>query len=244
LHFSAAELLSFGWRLPFWLSLFSGLVGYYVRIKTQETPVFLQNQKNKINQTKPEWRKNSRGILFTLCTSLFSAAAFYLLFIFASSRLHLAHYSLSHSIKIISLGLVVYLFVLPLSAYLNNRAASKKLFYVLLALLILSAPFLFSLVLQPTKFSLPAFLMLCVLCAALVAPFAQWWAASFPSQHRATYFSFIYNLSNTLIGGTVPLISTYLLTKGFENGPGILLTCAALICLIGVILFSSNKKAR
>lgn len=116
-------------------------------------------------------------------------------------------------------------------------------FYVLLILLILSAPFLFSLVLQPSRFALPAFLILCILCAALVAPFAQWWAASFPSHHRASYFSFIYNLSNTLIGGTIPLVSTYLLNLGFHNDPGILLSVAGMICLLGSVIFSNHSSS-
>lgn len=241
-HFSANELLAYAWRIPFWLSLISGLVGYYVRTRTPETPVFLQNQKNKMNEIKPQWRKNIRGILFTLCTSLFSASAFYLLFIFAPSRLHLANYSLSAAIKMTAFGLIVYLFTLPITAYLANRAASKKLFYFFLIALIFSAIPLFSLVLQPSNFSLLAFLLLCFLSAALVAPFAQWWAASFPSHHRASYFSFIYNLSNTLVGGTIPLVSTYLLTRGFYNGPGVILSCTGIICLLGILIFSENKQ--
>ena len=41
---SAADFLSWGWRVAFWLSAVVVLVGYYIRTKVTDAPIFLEAQ--------------------------------------------------------------------------------------------------------------------------------------------------------------------------------------------------------
>ncbi len=42
---SDAAFLSWGWRVAFWLSAVIVLVGYYIRTKVTDAPIFIQAQK-------------------------------------------------------------------------------------------------------------------------------------------------------------------------------------------------------
>ncbi len=42
---SEAFLHEYGWRIPFLLAAPIGLIGYYIRVKLEETPEFLEHQK-------------------------------------------------------------------------------------------------------------------------------------------------------------------------------------------------------
>ncbi len=53
---SEAFLHEYGWRIPFLLAAPIGLIGYYIRVKLEETPEFLEHQKiatKKFFQSKP-----------------------------------------------------------------------------------------------------------------------------------------------------------------------------------------------
>ena len=41
----SADFLSWGWRVAFWLSAVIVLVGYYIRTKVQDAPIFLEARK-------------------------------------------------------------------------------------------------------------------------------------------------------------------------------------------------------
>ena len=58
---SDAAFLSWGWRVAFWLSAIVVLIGYYIRTKVTDAPIFLEAQR-QAQHAKASSRRRGRGI--------------------------------------------------------------------------------------------------------------------------------------------------------------------------------------
>ena len=227
-HLSAEEFQSWGWRVPFWISILLLLVAFRARMALEETPVFLEliekGQKTEsqlLNNFKdPEIRK--RMILLFLCVSSSGAILFFCVQVYTAIFLKTTAQISSEIVDQLSIYSTLALLPLTIFAgWLSDKLGRKP---VVLSGLILGSLFI-----------LPAFHLLETLGAAanegnvtsvmaiaftliglsgilalVVGPQTALLAELFPAKSRNSAATLPHNLAAGWIGGLLPFIVTWI----------------------------------
>ncbi|HWD04093.1 MAG TPA: MFS transporter [Amycolatopsis sp.] len=242
----AESLSSWGWRVPFLLGAPLGLVGLYLRMKLSETPEFLRLQETAETVKSPlvaSFRLHWREMLIGLGLQVGPAAILYVSFIYSPTYLSkvLGHgAALSQGANLI--GLLFYCLLLPLFARLCDQVGRKPLLIVGAAAVAVVAYPSF-LLFKSASFGLVV-LGLCLIGLAY-APFAAALLAAlselFPTSVRYTGLSVVLNVPTIVLGGTAPLIATYLVSAtGDKLSPAYFVIGGALVSLVAAAFFRES----
>jgi MFS family permease len=226
---SPEEFQAWGWRVPFWISIFLLLIAFKARIVLEETPVFLELSKNiKKNESQlfnnfkdPEIRKrmfllffciSSSGAILFFCVQVYTA-----IFLKTSVRLNPA------LVDQFSIFATIVLFPLIIFAgWLSDRVGRKP---VVLGGIILGAIFIhpaFQLlryfgtlhIESSTNSSFAGMgVIITILSLSLglvIGPQTALLAELFPAKNRNSAATLPHNLAAGWIGGLLPLIVTWL----------------------------------
>ncbi len=227
-YLTQEEFLSWGWRVPFWVSLILLLVAFKARMALEETPVYLQLSKTATQSTTPlrdnlkdpETRK--RMFLLFFCISAGGAVLFFCVQVYTSIFL-------KTSVKLApqlvdQLSVYATLALLPFTIFagwLSDRVGRKPVVIsglILGAALILPAFHLLQeigqeLIQNGGNRSIQITLILIGLSgilALVVGPQTALLAELFPAKTRNSAATLPHNLAAGWIGGLLPLIVTWL----------------------------------
>ena len=125
------DLLSWGWRVPFILSAVIFVIGFYVRMKVDESPVF----RSAIEQKAPErvplvavLRKCKKPALLVLMCAMAESAVFYFTSVFSLSYgMQTLHLSRQWLLGGVVLGNVIGIATNPLFGALSDRIGRRTL---------------------------------------------------------------------------------------------------------------------
>jgi MFS family permease len=222
------EFQSWGWRVPFWISLLLLAIAFYIRRSLEETPVFLelskqhQTQSQLINNFKDgEVRK--RMFLLFFCVSSSGAILFFCVQVYTAIFLKTSVKLDSSFVDKLSIISTLALFPLTIfTGWLSDKIGRKPV--------ILTGIFLGTTLILPI-FQLLMFLggnylnyesPLILVCLALilillssilalvVGPQTAILAELFPAKNRNSAATLPHNLAAGWIGGLLPLIITSL----------------------------------
>lgn len=243
------EFLAWGWRVPFWISIVLLIIAFKARMALEETPVFLELNKNSEKVKKPlrsnfkDAHTRKRMFLLFFCVSAGGAVLFF------SVQVYTAIF-LKTSIKLApqlvdQLSIYATLVLLPLTLFagwLSDKIGRKP---VVVSGLILGAVFI-----HPAYQLLQQFgqannlgmivlilTMLSLSLALVVGPQTALLAELFPAKTRNSAATFPHNLAAGWIGGLLPLIVTWLNQKWESDVAGlwyptIFLASGALVALL------------
>jgi len=242
------EFLAWGWRVPFWISIVLLIIAFKARMALEETPVFLELNKNSEKVKKPlrsnfkDAHTRKRMFLLFFCVSAGGAVLFF------SVQVYTAIF-LKTSVKlepqlVDQLSIYATLVLLPLTLFagwLSDKIGRKP---VVVSGLILGAVFI-----HPAYQLLQQFgqannlgmivlilTMLSLSLALVVGPQTALLAELFPAKTRNSAATFPHNLAAGWIGGLLPLIVTWLNQKWESDVAGlwyptIFLASGALVAL-------------
>lgn len=227
-----------GWRLPFLLALPLGLVGLYLRMRIEETPVFKQLQQTEEVEHSPlaEVLRTQRGkVGLLLAAAMINATSFYVLGTYWPNFLT-KDAGISHSVALWSSS-AAYAFLIctvPIFGALSDRIGRKPLWmYSTAGLVVVSVP---AFMLSGQGGFLTALLgqALFILVAGWMSPgITVLNAELFPARIRYSASAIGYNLGYALFGGTAPFMATYLVARtGSLHAPAIYIMCLALVAFI------------
>jgi MFS family permease len=243
------EFLAWGWRVPFWISIILLIIAFKARMALEETPVFLELNKNSEKVKKPlrsnfkDAHTRKRMFLLFFCVSAGGAVLFF------SVQVYTAIF-LKTSVKLApqlvdQLSIYATLVLLPLTLFagwLSDKIGRKP---VVVSGLILGAVFI-----HPAYQLLQQFgqannlgmivlilTMLSLSLALVVGPQTALLAELFPAKTRNSAATFPHNLAAGWIGGLLPLIVTWLNQKWESDVAGlwyptIFLASGALVALL------------
>jgi MFS family permease len=243
------EFLAWGWRVPFWISIVLLIIAFKARIALEETPVFLELNKNSEKVKKPlrsnfkDAHTRKRMFLLFFCVSAGGAVLFF------SVQVYTAIF-LKTSVKLApqlvdQLSIYATLVLLPLTLFagwLSDKIGRKP---VVVSGLLLGAVFI-----HPAYQLLQQFgqannlgmivlilTMLSLSLALVVGPQTALLAELFPAKTRNSAATFPHNLAAGWIGGLLPLIVTWLNQKWESDVAGlwyptIFLASGALVALL------------
>ncbi|MFG0232029.1 MFS transporter [Achromobacter sp. 413638] len=215
-----ADMLSWGWRLPFLASVFLLLVGWYIRAKVGESPEF----QAALAQPKPEapplravLRDHKAPVLAALVACISEKTWFYTI----------ATFSLTYAVGTLGLpretilngviwGAAAALVTIPLFGWLGDRCSKQAIFIAgALGISLFSAGF-FALLDEKTAYHTNVAMLVAfgVVYAAMYAQESSLFASMFPPEVRYTGISLAVQIGGAIGGGTAPLVATYLLAQG------------------------------
>jgi len=251
---SPEEFLSWGWRVPFWVSIILLFIAFKARMALEETPVYLQLSQSA-NQSKTPLRDNfkdsetrKRMFLLFFCISAGGAVLFFCVQVYTSIFL-------KTSVKlppqfVDQMSVYATLALLPLTilaGWLSDKVGRKPVVVsglILGAALIMPAFYLLQDIGQNSidsahfKWTITAILIgLSAILALVVGPQTALLAELFPAKTRNSAATLPHNLAAGWIGGLLPLIVTWLNQQWTSNiaglwYPTIFLASGAVVALI------------
>ena len=245
---SGDQFLTWGWRVPFLLSILLIAVGLYIRLGILETPVFRKLVAERRVERAPVLaviRRHPREIILTALCRLAEQAPFYLftafVFAYGTGVLHLNRDFLLKAV----LGAAMLSFVaIPLFGHLSDRYGRKRV-YMLGAALTGVWGFAYFALLDTKVAALVAIGIVLSLIPhdMMYGPQAALIAESFPGRLRYSGASLGYQLSSLIAGGPAPLIASSLLGRYHSATPiAIFIFVCAVISLIATAMLKDNTN--
>jgi metabolite-proton symporter len=243
---SDAEFFSWGWRLPFIASALLVVVGLYVRLKIEETPVFQQTLDRKERVKVPMltvFREHPRALVLGTVMALATFVLFYLTTVFALTwGTSALGYERDQFLLIQLFAVLFFALTIPLSAVLADRYGRRRtLAWVSLAIAafgLLFAPLFGS----GQLISITAFLALgLALMGMTYGPLGTALSELFPTEVRYTGSSLTFNLAGIFGASLAPYIATWLAGHHGLQFVGYYLSAAALLTLVSLLLSRETK---
>ena len=207
------DMLAWGWRIPFLVSLLLLGLGVYIRAKVSETPVFLEARARHPPLKLPALeavRRNPRNFLVVVGARLAENALGYLYPVFGVSYLiNTLHVPRDVAILGVICGSIALVGGLLGFAFLSDRIGRRPV-YIFGALF--SAVFAFPFFLmvgtrEPALIVLAFIVEMGIGSAAMFGPQAVYFAELFGPRLRYSGFAFARELGSIIAGGPAPLIA-------------------------------------
>ena len=238
------QFASWGWRVPFLLSVLLIGVGLFIRLKIAESPEFARVKESATEARMPILdvvRTYPKNLLLASGARVANNAWFYLLAIFilsyGTAELGLDRNTLLRGVLV---GAAIGMFTIPAYAALSDRIGRRPVFMVGAACMALFAFPLFWLV----DTGSPVLILLALVFGfnvchdAQYGPQGAYMCELFGTRVRYTGASLAYQLTTAFVGGLTPLIATALLAwTGGEPWPvATYMIVLALISLVALYL--------
>ncbi len=236
------HFITWGWRIPFILSIVLVGIGLYIRLGILETPVFSRLVAEDRVEQAPVLeviKRQPKEIILTALVRMGEQAPFYIftafVFTYGTTILHSSRDLLLVAVLVASL---VSFFTIPYSGYLSDRIG-RKLMYMIGAATIGVFGFVYFALLDTL---IPGWIFLAIVLSLIphdmmYGPQAALIAECFTGRLRYSGASLGYQLASIIAGGPAPLIATALFAS-YKSGYAIavyILVCA-IISLISAAL--------
>jgi len=235
-HFVSTDfLVSWGWRISFWLGGLIGLLGIYLRKTLHETPIFDRLKEHDIidKETIYELIKGYRTkILHGTSFCIVNAAAFYFLATYLPLFLSDRFKSTELQITIISLIILTPMTILlPVFGFFGDRFSIKK---AMITAALITAVMTALISIQATR-TLPLSYSIAgislIICTTVITAYVPYCLTHlFPAPVRFTGVGLAFNIADGLVGGFTPAIGFILFQySGSHYSFGVYIMICALI---------------
>jgi metabolite-proton symporter len=212
---SGDAFLSWGWRVPFALSIILVVIGLYIRLKILETPVFSKLVKEQRIEKTPILeviRRQPREIILSALLRMAEQAPFYIFtaFVFSYGTATLKE-SKDFLLTAVLAASVLSFFSIPFFGYLSDRIGRKRMYLIGAAVMGVFGFVYFAMLgtLSPTWIFIAIVLSL-IPHDMMYGPQAALIAEAFTGRLRYSGASLGYQLASVIAGGPAPLIAAAL----------------------------------
>ncbi len=250
LTLSDALIESWGWRIPYIFGTVLVAASIVLRARVDETPVF-EELKRQGRLTRIPLREvlvsHLPALLRTTLIAGFIGLAFYIVFGFlVGFRASILDKSGTDAVLATLVGAAIYAGVTPFAAWVSDRIGRRV---VLLSGTIALAVSAYPVFLVISSSGFAGLIGATALLSAEVA-----WASGasmvaitemFHARERLSGLSVGYNIGNTILGGTAPLVATWLVSvSGSNTAPSLYLVAVAIGAAIVIWLMPETAPVR
>jgi metabolite-proton symporter len=212
---SGADFATWGWRVPFLLSIVLIGVGLWIRLGILETPVFKQLLETKKIERTPiveVFKKQPLEILLSALVRMAEQAPFYIftafVFAYGTTTLHMSRNLILTAVLVAS---CVSFVTIPLSGHISDKIGRRKMYLIGAAVTGLFGFLYFGML----DTMIPSAVFIAIVLSLIphdmmYGPQAALIAEAFTPRLRYSGASLGYQLASIIAGGPAPLIATAL----------------------------------
>ncbi|WP_040775510.1 MFS transporter [Rhodococcus rhodnii] len=235
--------LSWGWRVAFWLSALIVLVGYYIRTKVTDAPIFVRAQQEAAELRQSSFsavevlRRYPRGVFTAMGLRFAENVMYYLVVTFSITYLKVVvGADTAHILWWMLAAHAVHIVVIPIAGRLSDTLGRRPVYF--LGALTAATWGFFAFPMMDTGDNLliiAAVVIGLVFHAFMYAGQPAIMAEMFPTRMRYSGVSLGYQVTSIVAGSLAPIIATSLLGRFDSSLPiAIYLAGASVITLVAV----------
>jgi MFS transporter, MHS family, proline/betaine transporter len=233
-----AEMLAWGWRIPFLLGAMIAVFGVVLRRQITESPALENAERAAGSPVVVALRHHWRPMLRMVCLLLMQGIGFYMVFVYAASYFtEQMHITTARALDINTLALLAMLAGAPAAAIASDRVGRKPvLYFVVVATCVLAWPLWGLMHHQSFDAILSGQIGFGVLMGLAFGVTPATMVEMLPTEVRCSGVAIGYNVCFGLFGGTMPLIATYLVARTADDfTPAYYLMAVTLVSFIALL---------
>ena len=242
--------LSWGWRVPFLLSLVLVAIGLYIRMQILETPMFAKIVESKRVEKTPVLqviKRHPKEILLSALVRMSEQMPFYIVTAFVLSYLTDSQHGYSYNFVLVGtlIAAAIEFVLVPYFGHLSDSVGRKRIYMTGAAVMGVWGFVYFALLNSGI-----GWLVFVAVCLGLIphamqyGPQASLIAESFPTHLRYGGAGLGYQLASVIAGGPAALIATWLIhTFGTAYAVSAYILISALITLAACAALRDYSRA-
>jgi MFS family permease len=230
------DLLSWGWRVPFFFGLLLGPVGLYIRSRMAETPEYARIEPTK-TPVRDLLREHPVPMLVAIGASIISNSSNYLILYIPTYAVKEMHLPQSTGFVATLVGAAILSTVSLFSGHLSDKIGRARIMLAMTVVFLVTAyPVFWMMVAYPSMATaILAAGWLSLVKAGYSGVLPSLLAELFPTETRGIGMSLSYSISVTIFGGFAPLIATWLIAQtGDPLSPSFYLMFTAILSMIAL----------
>jgi len=242
--------LSWGWRVAFWLSAVVVLIGYYIRTKVTDAPIFVAAQQ-EVERVKAAsygvvevLKRYPRGVFTAMGLRFAENIMYYLVVTFSITYLKVqVHADTSDILWWLLTAHAVHFVAIPLVGRLSDRVGRRPVYFVGALAAGTWGFFAFPMMNSANYLVIMGAIIIgLVIHAFMYAPQPAIMAEMFPTRMRYSGLSLGYQVTSIVAGSLAPIIAVKLLEVYDSSVPiALYLAGAAVVTLIAVYFTRETK---
>ncbi|WP_323639127.1 MFS transporter [Pectobacterium polonicum] len=248
---SPEQMLDWGWRIPFLLSLLLVIVGLFIRLKIDESPVFAQIRETKAAESRPviEVIRDFPGIVAKgVCAKLVEACTFAMFTVIVLAYGKANHLDETLLMETMIVAVILEIMAIPLMGHLSDKLGRKPI-YIIGALLQVVMIVPFFLAINQDSYWLTQLVMIIVLTighSMCYAPQASFFPELFPTHIRCSGIALIWQVGSLIGSGVLGLLAVKILqvTGGHYYGLAAYVIVLGVISIVGLLLMPETAPKR
>ncbi|MDK8346055.1 MFS transporter [Brevibacterium sp. UMB1308A] len=243
------QFISWGWRIGFWLSAVIVLIGWYIRTRVSDAPIFQEAQKEIHHEDKSHgffevFKRYPRGVFCAMGLRLVENIHYYLVVTFSITYLSTQVGIKSHEILGLLLGAhAIHAVCVPFVGKLADLFGRKPPYFIGIVLTATWGFFAFPLYDTAQPLNIFIALVIGLLFHALMyAGQPAIMAEMFPTRMRNSGVSTGYQVTSIVAGSFAPIIATFLLRE-FESSVPIAVYLL-IACAISMVALVFTRETR
>ena len=239
-----SDLQAWGWRLPFLFGGLLGVMGFYIRRHIPASEVFQTHQSDRTLTTA--LRQNWAAILQATLYASGNGVMFYIPLVYLPTYLNkFAAVPLSDALLMNTVAIALLMGMIPLVGWLSDWTLRRKTWLLIatIGIALLSYP-AFWLLQQGNSLWLWGAQLGLVFWVSLVSGTSPAMLVElFPTENRLTAYSLSFNLGVGTVGGTAPLMATWLINRtGNVYAPAFYLSGIAIVAAIALSFMGDRSR--
>ncbi len=247
------SMSSWGWRIPFLFAAPLGYIGFYIRRRMEETPVFeaLKEEKQVARNPLKEVFTSQRhmlAILLTIFLPAMNGPGYYLLFAYMPTYLKTSlgeghNFTMLQALLVNVCGLIAVVIMIPIMARLSDRIGRKPVLIVsAVAMALASYPMFLLITSGQMALAIVGAMVMAVAFSGHAATVHTVLLEMFPTTVRYSAYSIGFSLSTIFFGGSAPLIMTEIIKNtGNSMVPAFASIITAVITLVSLAFVKETK---